>query len=82
MSEVHEAIISSARLVADELSTTELISLCLAAQLEVDPQRVAGYDKARALFAEEDGMRMHSATRDALIMIMNERLEEEKVSRA
>lgn len=60
--------------VCDRLSDTELAGLNLVAQLDQDPHNRSFYDKAAALFTENNGTKMHPETKLALMAVVDDRL--------
>lgn len=61
-------------LYCDDLTDLELAAINTAAQLGMDPRHVIGYEKAKSLFTERDGIQMHDATKDALARVVLQRL--------
>ena len=68
-------MIVATRMVAKDLTTDELVALYMAATAGFDVRNVMGYEKAKALFTEANGTKMHSAALEALDSIVKERLE-------
>ena len=68
-------MIVATRMVAKDLTTDELVALYHAATAGFDARSVMGYEKAKSLFTEENGTKMHSATLEAFDSIVQERLE-------
>ncbi len=67
-------ILISIQYACSALSDTELAAINNAAQCDLDPRKVAGYEKAAYLFTEEGGTKMHAETKDALARIVLQRL--------
>ncbi len=63
------------RAATDRLTTDELMALYVAATAGTNPKEVMGYEKAKGLFTEFHGTKMHPETLAALDIIVNERLE-------
>jgi hypothetical protein len=76
MSKVNPGVVVGVRMIAKNLSTDELVSLYMAATSGFDPRGVQGYEKGKALFAQEGGTKMHTDTLAVLDMIVQERLSE------
>jgi hypothetical protein len=70
-------VLALVRNATKELTTQEMASLYMAASLGNDPRRVTGYEKAKSLFTENDGTRMHRDTLAAFNSIVSERLDAE-----
>ena len=64
-----------AKIVLDKLTDLELAAINNAVQTEIDPKKVMGYEKAKFLFTEDDGKKMHSEMLAALSRIVLERLQ-------
>ena len=58
----------------DDLTDGELLALSLAVQLGNDPRGVKGYEKASSLFTANGGTQMHSETKEAFLLVVQERL--------
>lgn len=71
---VHPAVMKMTQAITNGLSDEELAAVLLAAQSGTDPRGKLGYEKARALFTEENGTRMHHATQSVVEAIASERL--------
>ena len=62
------------RMTTNQLTDEELAAIYNAATAGFNPVGVLGYEKAKPLFTEHDGTRMHSETLAALSLIIGERL--------
>lgn len=56
------------------LTDDELAGLNLIAALDMDPRKHPVYEKAKGLFTEQGGTRMHQVAKDALHRIAEDRL--------
>lgn len=74
----NQIMVRTMRLVTDKLTLGELSALYLAAVQGFDPTPVEGYEKAKPLFTERGGTRMHQATLEAFGFIVDERMKQEK----
>lgn len=73
--ETKQIMIAVVALTCKELSDQELAVLNLVGQLDQDPHnRMFDYEKIEELFTERDGTRMHQETKDALAVIVEQRL--------
>lgn len=62
--------------VVEKLSLDEMAALTNAVTCGFDPRPVLGYNKAKSLFTEADGKKMHSAMQEAFEEVVSERIEE------
>ena len=67
-------IYAATRITTEQLTDEELNAHYLCLLLDGNPTHKLGYDKAAALYTEQDGTRMHAATRSAFERIVAERL--------
>jgi len=67
-------IYAATRITTEQLTDIELNAHYLCLLLEGNPKHKLGYDKASPLYTEQDGTRMHAATRSAFERIVAERL--------
>lgn len=59
----------------EELTDLELNSLAVSLMLGTDPRHIAGYDKVRHLYTnDQSGMRMHEETKHAFLVVHSQRL--------
>lgn len=75
--EVSIFVLASVRMVARHLTTQEMAALFTAVSLGSDPRQVIGYEKAKSLFTEAYGTRMHRDTQLAFGEVVSDRLDEE-----
>lgn len=61
MTHPEKMVIVLATMTINELTDDELAALNLAVQLDADPRRVLGYEKAVSLFTEGNGTRIHDS---------------------
>ncbi len=72
---VQHPVVALVEVMCVDLSDLELAVLNNVAQLDGNPHnRVFDYEKVSALFTERDGTRMHDETKDALAVVVNNRL--------
>lgn len=71
---IHYGVIAGTKLITDKLSDQELAALFNAVSVGFNPKPVMGYDKAKGLFTEQDGTKMHSDTLKAFESIVEQRL--------
>ena len=71
---IHHAVIFGTKLITDTLTDQELTALYNAVSFGFDPKHVMGYDKAKGLFTEQDGTKMHSDILEAFESIVKQRL--------
>lgn len=69
----NQIMAKSVRLVTNQLTDDELVAINMAGLLGTNPVGVMGYEKARTLFTEQNGTRMHSLTSQIVNAICNER---------
>jgi len=62
------------KLACTNLTDLELAAINKAAQADFDPRPVMGYEKVKHLFTETDGLRMHNDIKEALAVVVLERL--------
>ena len=67
-------VLAATRMIAKNLTTDELSALYLTVTAGFDVRHVMGYEKAKALFSEANGTKMHSETLEAFDLIVNERM--------
>jgi len=77
MNNISKAQIAAVRLITDSLTSAELASMYNCVTAGFDPTQSAWYEKARALFTEDGGTKVHAATLEALDSIVWRRLEPE-----
>jgi hypothetical protein len=71
---IHYGVIAGTKLITNKLTDEELAALYNAVSFGFDPKHVMGYDKAKGLFTEQDGTKMHSDTLKAFESIVEQRL--------
>lgn len=76
--QINPSVIVAVRMVADKLTTDELLALYMAAMQGFNPVPVMGYEKAKGLFTEFGGARMHRDTLAVFGAIVDERLAQQK----
>ena len=76
--EISRFVIASVRMTTNQLTDQELAATYNAASANFNPKAVMGYEKAKPLFTEADGTRMHRDTLAALEVIVEERLSRER----
>jgi len=62
------------KMTTDQLTNEELAAIYNAVTAGFNPVGIMGYEKAKPLFTEFNGTRMHADTREALDKIVGERL--------
>jgi hypothetical protein len=68
-------IVSQVRMAVADMSNADLAVLNICAQLDQDPRnRAFDYDKVSFLFTDNNGTKMHTMTKEALAIVVNERL--------
>jgi len=67
-------IYAATRITTEQLTDIELNVHYLCLLFDGNPKHKLGYDKASPLYTEQDGARMHTATRSAFERIVFERL--------
>ena len=70
----NESMVKSVRLVTNQLTDDELVAISMAGMLGTNPTGVLGYEKAKTLFTEQDGTRMHSLTAEIVNAICQQRV--------
>ncbi len=72
--ELHTIMRSAVAVAVNDLSDAELVGLNLTVQLGGDPRSKPWYDKAKFLFDQEGGTKMHEETKAALAAVVLKRL--------
>lgn len=68
-------IVAQVKMAVADMSNQDLVVLNICAQTDQDPKnRTFDYDKVSFLFTENNGTKMHSMTKSALAIVVNERL--------
>jgi len=68
-------IVAQVKMAVADMSDQDLAVLNICAQLDQNPKdRTFDYDKVSFLFIENNGTKMHSMTKSALAIVVNERL--------
>ena len=67
-------IYASIKLTTENLTDEELNALYLSSLLGTDPRHIMGYDKAKILFTEDNGVKMHATTLAMFAYIWEERI--------
>lgn len=73
--QVNPFILKTVRATTNKMTLDELAAIFNAVTAGFDPHSVMGYEKAKPLFTEAGGTRMHRETLDALDIIVGERLD-------
>jgi hypothetical protein len=76
--QINPHVLAGTRLITDKLTMDELVATYMAAMQGFNPEPVMGYEKAKPLFTEVGGTRMHQTTLEALDIIIGERMNEGK----
>jgi len=76
--QINPGVVVATRLVTDKLTMDELVSIYMAAMQGFNPEPVMGYEKAKVLFTEFGGTRMHRDTLAAFGAIVDERMNLQK----
>lgn len=76
--EIDPRVVVGVRGITDQLTLSELSALYLAMNTDGDPRGRFGYEKAKALFTQNDGTKMHADVRAAFEYIVDERLKNGK----
>jgi hypothetical protein len=76
--QINPGVVAATRLVTDKLAMDELIAIYMAAMQGFNPEPVMGYEKAKGLFTEFGGTRMHRDTLAAFGAIVDERMSQQK----
>jgi len=74
MSDIQASVFAGVKMTCNQLSDEELNAICMVAIMGSDPRHVIGYEKAKSLFTENGGTKMHSDTLRAVEQIRNERV--------
>lgn len=72
--QMKQIMIAAANMVCDELTDSELAGVGMVGLLGSDPRAKRWYEKAKPLFTEQNGTRMHEVTREAVSRIIDARL--------
>lgn len=72
--QINPGVVVGVRMMADRLTDDELSALYMVATFGNDPTPVMGYEKAKSLFTQHNGTRMHPDTLAVLGVIVDERL--------
>jgi hypothetical protein len=76
--QINLGVVVATRLVTDKLTMDELVAIYMAAMQGFNPEPVEGYEKAKVLFTEFGGTRMHRDTLAVFGAIVDERMNEQK----
>ena len=72
--EMKQIMMNVAAMVCNELDDAELAGVGMVGILGTDPRTRRWYEKAKPLFTEQNGTRMHELTREAVNRIAEARL--------
>lgn len=67
-------VLAGVKMTTDCLTTQELVQLFNVVAIGWDPRDCTGYEKAKALFVQPEGTRMHQSIQDALETLVHERI--------
>jgi hypothetical protein len=71
---INPGVIVGTKLILNTLTDQELAALYSVVTANSNPKPVMGYDKAKSLFTEQNGTKMHSDTLAAFESIVEQRL--------
>jgi hypothetical protein len=71
---IQDIILRSTYLACEDLTDVELNALYLGLRLGYDPKQIAGYDKAKFLYTEQNGTRMHDTIASAFEQVWSSRI--------
>jgi hypothetical protein len=74
--QINPGVVAATRLVTDTLTMNELIAIYMAAMQGFNPVPIMGYEKAKVLFTEFGGTRMHRDTLAVVGAIVDERMNQ------
>ena len=74
--EVSEPVLRVMRVLCSRLTDKEFAGFNIVAQLGQNPRGIAGYEKVKDLFTEDDGTQVNIELRKALLIIAQERFPE------
>ena len=72
---LYDGLMSVISVSCTDLTDREMMALCLSLQLGTDPRQIKGYEKVRELYTEENGTRMHEATKKGFLSLCAARLQ-------